>query len=91
MPTLPPSPAPGDRPLIGLPDAAGLAEALGDRRVVRLALRDAELRRRFAALHQSGMAVEAAVAELLGPYADDDGRPYDLSEERVRSVVYRKR
>ena len=94
MPASPPSPAPGDQPPVALPDAAALAEALGDARVakaLRLALRDVELRRRFEALRQSGRTVEAAVADLLGPYEDDQGRPYFLSEERVRGVVYRKR
>ena len=93
MPALPPSPAPDDRPPVGLPDADALSEALGDARVakaLRLALRDAELRRRFEMLRQSGRTVEAAVAELLGPYKDDEGRPYFLSEERIRAVIYRK-
>ena len=66
---------------------------MGDARVtkaLRLALRDAELRRRFEMLRKSGQTVEASVAELLGPYEDDGGRPYFLSEERVRAVVYRK-
>ena len=94
MPALPPSPTPDGRPPVALPDAAALAEALGDARVaraLRLALRDAEVRRRFEALRQRGRTVEAAVAELLGPYVDDEGRPYFLSEERVRGIVYRKR
>lgn len=94
MSNLPPSPTPDDRPpVVALPDAAALAEALGDARVaraLRLALRDAELRRRFETLRRSGRTVEAAVAELLGPHVDDEGRPYFLSEERVRAVVYRK-
>ena len=93
MPALPPSPTPNDSPPVTLPNAAALAEALGDARVakaLRLALRDAELRRRFETLRQSGRTVEAAVAELLGPHEDDDGRPYFLSEERVRGIVYRK-
>ncbi|MDT0632861.1 hypothetical protein RQM47_00760 [Rubrivirga sp. S365] len=59
-------------------------------KALRLALRDAELRRRFEMLRQSGQTVEASVAELLGPHEDDEGRPYYLSEERVRTVVYRK-
>ena len=91
MPALPPSPTPDGRPPVALPDAAALAEAMRDARVaraLRLALRDAEVRRRF---EERGRTVEAAVAELLGPYVDDEGRPYFLSEERVRGIVYRKR
>ena len=93
MPALPPFPTPDGRPPVALPNAAALAEAMRDARVakaLRLALRDAELRRRFEALRQSGRNIEMAIAELLGPYADDEGRPYFLSEERVRAVVYRK-
>ena len=74
-------------------DTDDLRDALRDERVgraLRLALRDARMRRRFSELRQSGRTVEAAVTELLGPYADDEGRPYYLSEERVRAVVYGK-
>lgn len=70
-----------------------LQEALGDRRVARalhLALRDASLRARFAALREDGRTVEEAVEELQGPHRDADGQPYYLSDERVRSIVYHK-
>ena len=70
-----------------------LAEALSDARVVRallLAWRDAAIRSRFAALRAEGRTVEEAVGGLLGPYADERGAPYYLSEERVRAIVYRK-
>lgn len=70
-----------------------LHEALADARVARalhLALRDARLRRQFAELRDAGRAVDEAVAELTGPHVDDRGSRYYLSEERVRSIVYRK-
>ena len=70
-----------------------LSEALRDHRIARalhLALRDVRLRTRFEALRASGHSVEAAVEALRGPHRDADGRPYYLSNERVRSIVYRK-
>lgn len=70
-----------------------LHEALRDRRVTRalhLACRDARLRARFEALRDSGCSVEMAVAQLRRPHSDADGRPYYLSDERVRSIVYQK-
>ncbi|MEM6783581.1 MAG: hypothetical protein AAF624_07590 [Bacteroidota bacterium] len=69
------------------------ADALADPRVVRavrLASRDAWMRAHFIRLRASGLKVEQAVARLLGPYDDDRGQPYYLSEERVRAIVYRK-
>lgn len=76
------------------PDAGReLAEALADRRVARalhLALRDARLRARFRRLRAEGCPVESAVEALRGPHEDEEGRPYYLSEERVRAIVYRK-
>lgn len=74
-------------------DVGRLSEALADSRVARalhLALRDAELRAEFEALRASGLKVEEAVGRLRGPHHDGDGRPYYLSEERVRSIMYRK-
>lgn len=71
-----------------------LQEALGDRRVARalhFSLRDASLRARFTALREEGRTVEEAVEELRGPHLDAEGRPYYLSDERVRSIVYRKK
>lgn len=70
-----------------------LEEALGDVRVakaLRLALRDTRLRARFAELRAAGATVEDTVGALRGPHLDDEGRPYFLSEERVRAAVYRK-
>lgn len=71
-----------------------LRAALADRRVARalhFALRDARLKRRFAALRQDGgLSVNDAVERLRGPHRDAEGRPYYLSEERVRAVVYGK-
>jgi hypothetical protein len=74
-------------------DTSILHEALRDRRVTRallLACRDARLRAQFEALRASGLSVETAVEKLRGPHRDADGRPYYLSDERVRSIVYRK-
>lgn len=73
--------------------AAELGAALADRRVARAlhyALRDARLKRRFASLRTDGLTVDEAVERLRGPHHDADGRPYYLSEERVRAVVYEK-
>lgn len=70
-----------------------LQQALADRRVARAlhyALRDARLKRRFASLRAGGLTVDEAVEQLRGPHHDADGRPYYLSEERVRAVVYEK-
>ena len=75
------------------PATSNLQAALADPRVVsalRLALRDGAIRERFETLRGAGLSVDEAIAHLLGPYADDDGRPYYLSEERVRTVVYRE-
>jgi hypothetical protein len=74
-------------------DTSILRAALRDQRVARalhLAWRDARLRARFEALRASGLSVETAVEQLRGPHRDADGRPYYLSDERVRSIVYRK-
>ena len=92
-----PSPAPrpvADAPaLVGAPAEAEVRAALDDvrvRRAVHLVVRDRRIRARFAALRTGGGSVADAVGQLLGPYHDADGRPYYLSEERVRAVVYRK-
>lgn len=74
-------------------DKALLQEALGDNRVavaLHLALRDVSLRARFAALREEGRTVDEAVRALRGPHLDAEGRPYYLSEERVRTIVYQK-
>ena len=66
-----------------------IVEALHDARVIQAlerALRDAELRRCFRELRQWGLSSQEAVAELAG-------RPWGgiyLSEERIRTIVYRK-
>jgi|SRR5690606_7657659 hypothetical protein len=68
--------------------------ALADERVARAlhtALRDVRVRARFDELRARGLSVEAAVEELRGPHLDACGRPYFLSVERVRGIVYRKR
>ncbi len=68
--------------------------ALADERVARAlhtALRDVRVRARFEELRAQGFSVEAAVEELRGPHLDACGRPYFLSAERVRGIVYRKR
>jgi len=81
-------PRPPDRPTV-----AALGAALGDRRVARalnLALRDVHIRERFAELRGEGLRVEEAVERLRGPHADHNNRPYYLSDERVRSIVYEK-
>ncbi len=80
-------------PDLTIASSSELVEALDDARVakaLRLALRDARLRAQFAALRADGASVEDAVNALRGPHEDDEGRPYFLSEERVRAVVYRK-
>jgi hypothetical protein len=73
------------------PDTLRLA--LADRRVARAlhyALRDVRLRARFEALRRDGLTVDESVEQLQGPYIDTRGRPYYLSEERVRGIVYEK-
>ena len=80
-------------PDLAIAAPAELEGALDDARVakaLRLALRDARLRARFAELRAAGATVEDAVDALRGPHVDDAGRPYFLSEERVRAVVYQK-
>ena len=34
--------------------------------------------------------MDAVIEQLTGPHEDTDGRPYYLSEERVRAIVYEK-
>ncbi|WP_420455758.1 hypothetical protein [Rubrivirga sp.] len=46
------------------------------------------MRTAFRRLRSGGATVDDAVRQLVGPYADAEGRPYYLSEERVRSIVY---
>lgn len=81
------------RPTTEEPAAAEVQAALADdrvRRALHLAVRDRRTRARFAALRAGGATVTDAVDQLLGPYEDVGGRPYYLSEERVRPVFYRK-
>ena len=76
-----------------LPSADEFGAALSDARVARalhLALRDVRLRARFEALRSEGLRVDEAIEQLRGPHRDTSGRPYYLSEERVRAVVYEK-
>ena len=90
--TLPTAP-PEEPTLTGSPSAAELRAALADARVadaLHLALRDARLRARFAALRAEGCTVDAVIEQLTGPHEDAGGRPYYLSEERVRAIVYEK-
>src|SRR5690606_39674479 len=71
-----------------------LRRALADERVARAlhtARRDVRVRARFEELRARGLSVEVAVEELRGPHLDACGRPYFLSAERVRGIVYRKR
>ena len=91
----PPAPSPADAPalLAAEPSAVEVEAALADRRVrraVALVVRDRRMRAAFRRLRSNGVTVDDAVRQLVGPYADADGRPYYLSEERVRAVVYRK-
>lgn len=76
------------------PPAAGeVQRALEEPRVWRavcLAVRDERMRHAFGVLRAEGTSVVDAVDRLLGPYEDEAGLPYYLSEERVRAVVYRK-
>ena len=84
-------PAPSSAPLAAPPSATEVEAALADRRVrraVALVVRDCRMRTAFRRLRSAGTTVDDAVRQLVGPYADGDGRPYYLSEERVRSVVY---
>ena len=86
-----PSPAGVPAPLAAEPSAAEVEAALADRRVrraVALVVRDRRMRAAFRRLRSGGATVDEAVRQLVGPYADADGRPYYLSEERVRSIVY---
>ena len=81
-------------PLGALPNPAEIQRALdapGVRRALHLAVRNDRMRRAFAQLRGSGVPVEKAVGQLLGPYTDADGQTYFLGEEAVRKVVYRKR
>ena len=84
VPSLPPA---------AVPTALEVRDALREPRVQRalaLALRDRWMRAGFGRLRAAGASVSAAVSALTGPYADLEGRPYYLSEERVRAIVYRK-
>jgi hypothetical protein len=94
----PPSPTPPPArpeapPLTGSPSAEELRAALADARVaaaLHLALRDVRLKARFASLRAEGLTVDAAVERLRGPHVDASSRPYYLSDERVRGIVYEK-
>jgi hypothetical protein len=60
-------------------------EALKDERVLealRMAMRDAAIRRDFERLREDGLMVREAVSELAGCYY--------LSRERIRDIVYEK-
>ncbi len=86
-----PSPAGAPAPLAAEPSAAEVKDALADRRVrraVAVVVRDRRMRTAFRRLRSGGATVDDAVRQLVGPYADAEGRPYYLSEERVRSIVY---
>jgi hypothetical protein len=75
------------------PASREVREALRHPRVVRalhVTVRDDRMRRRFAELRASGLRVDDAVESLTGPYEDEAGGRYYLSEERVRTIVYRK-
>ncbi len=89
----PPTARPEATPLTGSPSAEELRAALDDARVadaLHLALRDVQLKARFASLRAEGLTVDVAVERLRGPHADASGRPYYLSAERVRSIMYQK-
>ena len=60
------------------------------RRALHVTVRDMEMRQRFAELRAGGQKVDDAVEVLTGPYEDEAGQRYYLSEERVRTIVYRK-
>lgn len=84
---------PHAEPLTRSLSADALRVALSDTRVataLHLALRDVQLRGRFDALREEGLTVAGAIEHLRGPHHDASGRPYYLSDERVRSIVYRK-
>lgn len=90
---VPTPPAPSVPPLTGSPSAEELHAALADSRVadaLHLALRDARLKARFASLRAEGLTVDGAIERLRGPHLDASGRPYYLSDERVRGIVYEK-
>ena len=79
--------------LVSPPTPREVRRALDDRAVRRAvwrAVRDDRLRAAFARLRSDGLTVEGAVERLRGPHADEHGRPYFLSDERVRAIVYRK-
>ena len=93
FPREPPTPSPegAPAPLAAEPSAVEVQDALSDQRVrraVALVVRDRRMRAAFRRLRSGGATVDDAVRQLVGPYADAEGRPYYLSEERVRSVVY---
>ena len=93
VPTPPSLAPPKAPPLTGSPSAEELRAALTDARVadaLHLALRDARLRTRFASLRAEGLTVDVVIEQLTGPHEDTSGRPYYLSEERVRAIVYEK-
>ena len=82
------SPSPTPRP-----SARELTDAMAHprvRRALHVTVRDDRMRGRFAALRQDGLRVDDAVATLTGPYEDECGGRYFLSDERVRTIVYRK-
>lgn len=73
------------------PSASEVASVLAERavrRAVLLAVRDARIRAAFVG--RPGSA-EARIEALTGPHLDVDGRPYYLSTERVRGIIYGKR
>ena len=69
------------------PSAADLRAVLHEPRVQRalaLALRDRRMQATFDEMRASGRGAAEAIEALTGPYADERGTPYFLSEERVR-------
>ena len=72
---------------------AEIASALVDPAVLRVvwrAARDVRMRQAFQTARRDGARVDEIVEVLCGPHVDVDGRTYFLSDERVRSIVYRK-
>ena len=60
-------------------------------RAVWRAVRDERMRVAFAERRLAGVRADEVIEALCGPHVDEVGRQYYLSDERVRSIVYRKR
>ena len=68
--------------------------ALGHRAVLRevqRVVRDERVRATFARMRGAGVPVVDALSALTGPHLDVDGRPYFLSDARIRAIVYPRR